>query len=276
MVRNINEDRRSDIIAARDAWDANYTAKKKAYARQEREYEMALAYISKYVENYVTNAIGDTTLNLDIRVSPWGGDVLSSSYNIKITSDDFNKFDENVALSWSWSAYINKEGKLVKDSSSWSGLKATTSEQLDSLTETLRILKVLNGIDWESILNDANRRRPSHSDYIDVEVPWHNDRPNFEQQLKEAEIENIVGKPILIQASGNRYKGNDIWFLIVAETPKQYKVVEFAPYTIKSREENGSLKELVMDILADKKSAEGISKDRFLSKVPNNIVTKEV
>lgn len=276
MVRNINEDRRSDIIAARDAWDANYLAKKKAYASQEREYEMALAYISKYVEDYVTNAIGDTTLNLDIRVSPWGGDVLSSSYNIKITSDDFNKFDENVALSWSWSAYINKEGKLVKDSSSWSGLKATTPEQLDSLTETLRILKILNGIDWESILSDANRRRPSHSDYIDVEVPWRNDRPNFEQQLKEAEIENIVGKPVLIQAAGNRYKGNDIWFLIVAETPKQYKVVEFAPYTIKSREENGSLKELVMDILADKKSAEGISKDRFLSKVPNNIVTKEV
>lgn len=276
MIKKISEDRRSDIIAARDAWQADYDMQKQIHDNQVKQYNLAHAYICDYLEKYVKNAIGETSLQLRINVDSYGGSRIDGpSYAVRIDSDDFNKFDEDVALSWNWNVTLDKEGNPVKDSGSWSGLKATTPDQLDSLTETLRVLKLLNGIDWAAILGDANRRRPEWSNYVNTTSPNYSDRPNFENQLKVALIDDIMGKPILVQGAGNHYKGNDIWYLVVGETPKQYKIVELAPYSVRNHEELGDMSQFLNDYLTNNRYADGITKDKFLGKLPKEPVTKE-
>lgn len=277
MIKKINEDRRDDIIKARDEWETNYNKIKTVHDNQEKNYRMAQRYVQKYLENTIRDEIGNTSLNLDIRVDPYGS-FDYDSYSVGITSDDTNKFDENVALSWSWDVVLDKDGNVKKDSSSWSGLKATTPEQIDSLAETLRVLKTLNNIDWKTILEDANKRMPQYQNYVDTHTPSRADRPRFEDELKQAVIDDIIGKPILIKGYGNHYN-NEVWYLIVGQTPKQYKVIEFPEYSIKNHEELGDLQDLINDYLTDKRYADGITKDKFMYKLPqnpDNIITKEV
>ena len=275
MVRRINEDRRAEIQAARDAWEAEYNKKSTEYDNQKKQWYMALRYISKYVEDYVLDAIGDTTLNLDVRVEPLGGKFGSESYEVKISSDDSNKFDDNVALSWNYDVYLDKEGNPKKESGSWSGLKATTPEQIGSLEETLRVLKKINNIDWTYILSDANKRRPNWDNYIDVKVPSRADRPKFEQELKIAQIEDIMGKPILIKGEST-YDRGDSWYLVKGATPKQYKIIQLSPYSVSIHKENGDLVDYVNKMLADKTWYDSITKDRFLSKIKDDAEIMEI
>ena len=97
----------------------------------------------------VVEAIGDSSEAIDVHVSRG----FKGGISCKIQGNDRNLFDTGKALTWEYTASVDKEGNVQTETSSWSGLQATTREQLDSLRETLRVLEVINQIDWASILS---------------------------------------------------------------------------------------------------------------------------
>lgn len=269
MIRKINEDKRSDIIAARDAWEAEYDKQQAVYDDQKRNYNKVLYDVGKELKERIKQAIGSTTLNLHIDVRPYGG-IDTDSYEVRIDNNDFNKSFNNVALSWSWEVYLSSDGTVKKDSGSWSGLKATTVEQLDDLEETLRVLKVLNKLDWSSILSSANAKRPNWTDYVTTNSPSRRDRPDFETQLKQATIDDIIGRDVLIKGHGDgkNYNPNyTVWYYIIGETSKQYKVVPIGNNSINIHTAEGDLPEFIHN---QKKYYDRIMKDRFLNDIMYN------
>lgn len=232
MVRSLtNESKRSDIIAARDAWDAEAGRKNAEINDMRNRYRQAVYEVGDNLKAVVEKSIGNTTLSLKVDVDPWGARYGSDSYRVLIDANDAKKFDDNVALAWNWSVYLDSDGNVVKESSSWSGLKAVTPDQLVDLEETLRVLKVLNSLDWGKLIEQANSNKPNYTDYVTPDESPMGKRPNFEDQLKEAAIEEIIGTNTLIKSAGKAYRGES-WFLIVGQTAKQYKVYEFSDWAI--------------------------------------------
>ena len=111
-----------------------------------------------------------------------------------------NKFSDDTALSWSYKAALSSDGEVIKETNSWSGLKAVTESQMQSLTETLEALKYLNSIDWKVLLN---KTLPNYKDYRKTDVSKYAGRntPNFDRMLIEADIEDAISKPTLLKGS---------------------------------------------------------------------------
>ena len=275
MIKKINEDRLSDIRAAKDAWDAEYDKQDKIYKDQENKYRHAMYDVADNLQKEVVNAIGNTTINLRVDVDNYG--IGADGYQVRVYGNDSNKFADNVALSWDWKVYLGEDGTVLKDSSSWSGLKATTPEQLNDLEETLRILKLLNNLDWTRLIGNANAKRPKYDDYITAPYPSRSNRPNFEQQLKDAAVEDTIGKDVLIQGKGSGRNYNSratVWYYVVGATNKQYKMFEFSNYTIQNHEELGDLAEFIHDYA--KYAPDHMTKEKFLSNIIYDVNTGEI
>ena len=152
----ITATRYDDIIRQRDEYDARI---KEIDDRRESRFEQRSQDVhaaKKELEQKLSEKIGPTSLNLVIRVNEdytWGRGSERRFWEVRITANDSNKFDENVALAWNMDIKLNQNGDIVKDSSSWSGLKAVTPAQIADLEESVRIIKLLNSLDWNEIVN---------------------------------------------------------------------------------------------------------------------------
>ena len=219
-----------DIRKARDAWDADYEERGKRYQEQRQRYKQAIHDVTDPIKQKLESDLSVyDKLDFDINVreehdwdDPQNG--LSSYIGITVYCNENRVHDENSALSWHYSVDL-RGGELVKSSSSWSGLNATTEENIESLEQTLGAIKYLASVDWESLVRTE---LPSDKDYITEKLNWR-DRPDFEDQMKEAAIEDIIGQPILIKGkaveslSGYRTR-NGFWYMVHRETPKKYIV----------------------------------------------------
>jgi hypothetical protein len=119
---------------------------------------------------------------------------------------------------------LDAEGNVVKETGSWSGLKATNAQQLESLRQTLGALEYLNSINWVDLLD---RALPNWGDYVHTSVPDRRDRPNFEQQLMEADLEELVGADKAVKVENwesSGYRGEYVWVQLITESPAQYTV----------------------------------------------------
>ena len=275
MIRKINETRRDDIIKARDEWDAEYNRQNDIYKDQENKYRNAMYDVADNLQSEVKSAIGNTSLKLRVDVDNYG--IGGDGYQVRIYGNDSNKFDDNIALSWDLKIWLDDAGNVKKDSGSWSGLKATTTEQLDDLAETLRVLKILNNLDWSRLIGTANSNRPNYDDYITAPYPSRSNRPNFEQQLKDAAVEDTIGKDVLIQGKGSGKNYNSratVWYYVVGATNKQYKMFEFSNYTIQNHEELGDLADFIHDYA--KYAPDHMTKEKFLSNIIYDVDTGEI
>ncbi len=192
--------RRDELIAERDAYDAETQQYQNRVDEGERRWRRDTNAIADAIKEEVIEAIGDTSLQLDVYVHMgW-----NHGYEVNVKANEHNKFEDNVALSWSWDASIDTDGSLKKDSGSWSGLKAITSEQIADLEESVRVMKILNSMDWERILK---RAVPSTSDYISDEDRQSirdrkNNRRDFDTEIFEAELEDAIAAGEWIKMNG--------------------------------------------------------------------------
>lgn len=84
-------------------------------------------------------------LNFDIRASI-GRQIIVDVYCNE-------RFGLSDALRWRFKVVFDKATQTVtKETSSWSGLQATTDEQLESLQQTVDALKQLNSMPWYDII----------------------------------------------------------------------------------------------------------------------------
>ena len=222
--RTVTAGRREDIIKQRDEWDSQYkAARAKAEEEHDQFREAQYAIIEPIQKELEANLSKFDKLKIRVRVDPFGS-LLGRPIQVHIDANENEKFEDTSALSWNFDVSLTSEGEVVKSTGSWSGLKATTPEQLDSLRDTLSALEYLNSLDWASIIN---KQMPNIKDYMKTTVPNRSTRPNFEQQLMEVDMEDLVGANKVVKVrnwEGSGYRGDYVWVQLVRETPAGYTI----------------------------------------------------
>lgn len=187
--------------------------------REDEEYEWKLASKQTLDEiaKSIRHMIGPVDIGLDIDVDTNMHD------NLSITiSNARNPHVKNQALTWSWTTELSSEGEIIKKSGSWSGLDATTPKELANLRETVKVLEIINNLDWDSILHT---KLPKYEDYVKTDVPEPED---FDRELLISDINDIVGTDRGIKGYGYyKYKPNDyVIYRITDQSDTQYRVRE--------------------------------------------------
>ena len=222
--------RRDDLIAERDAYDAETAKYQNRIDEGEKRWKQDTRAIENSVKEEVEHAIGETSLELEVYASA-GWDI---GYEVRVRANEHRKFEDGVALAWNYEAKIDRQGNLVKDSGSWSGLKVVTPEQIADLEESVRVMKVLNGLDWEHILMRAN---PQYSAYVSKEDSEalrnrKNNRRDYDKEIFEEDLKEAIQSGAWIKMEGRPeteyYRGSrrgEYWCKISSMTDKQVKCI---------------------------------------------------
>ena len=269
--------RRDDILKQKYEYEAKRAERQARYDEQEQRFYQAENDITSMVEDEIRHQLSRfKALNFNVSVDR--GRWRTPGLRVRVECNENEKFDDNVALAWNYNANLNRNGEVEKETSSWSGLKATTADQLESLTETLEALKYLNSVDWATVLN---KEMPEYKDYITEEDPsFDSDTPDFDRMLMEADIEECIGNPnILISgeagSSSSFRTGRSVYYKILRETPKQYEVTEYyKPYVDEYMKTNDD--DTLLDKARSYRHTYRIAKDKFFSLIDNPVETVEV
>jgi len=260
--------KREILIQTRNEWDARNAEQNRKYEAQYAEFNRVQSEIFDNIKVQISDALSRVNLNLEINVDTNFG----KNVRVYVKSNDNRIHAEDKALSWTYEVSLNENGTADKKTSSWSGLQATTDEQIESLYQTADALYLLNNMDWTALLTVT---LPKWSDYI-TEKSSIGQRPDFEADIRAAEIAALIGANKLIKGSTPSGKGrrghSTVWFLIVSETPKQFKIVEIANYSIQEQylqERGQTLAEVVEQA---KNWTSSITKEKFL----NDILDREI
>lgn len=169
-----------------DAIRDTISKKKEAYDRDYKNYKKAMREVFQKTEDKVLKEIGETSIPLEV-------DVSSSRYldglEVKITNGD-NPYN-GQSLNWRMNIEV-EDDEVKKESSSWSGLNATTKEHIDNLKENVDVLERINEIDWKSILSDDV---PNIDEYMSGDYFTKDDKEveqSLQAELEEAEEENAI------------------------------------------------------------------------------------
>lgn len=240
----ITAGKREDIMREREEYDSRAARQQEEYEEQYDEYRHARGQVLFGVEEEVRSQLSAVDLDFDIdaregHIFYKGGQDFATAIEVKIEVHERDKFSESAALAWSYNITLDENGEVKKESSSWSGLKAVTSEQLEDLKKSVNAIELIQKMDWKTILS---KELPAYSEYVTTREPSRRDRPNFEQQLMEVELEEAVGARKLIKGKIGRY---DYLFGILKETPKKYQAFAIPEYYIDNAEENQSVADVV-------------------------------
>lgn len=204
--------RRDDILKRKQAYEDAYSRRRSEHAGYTK---MRYSVLNNLTE-LVKSKIGDTSLNLNVSSDQdFGG-------QITVTVNNGNNPHDEQALNWNWSVSLTPEGGIKRDSGSWSGLSAITPQHLENLKESVRVLEILNNIDWANILNVE---LPQYDDYVKTQLPENED---FDQQLLEEDVKDAIAEGKLIKGHGYKYYNSraTVFYHVLKETPKQYTVEE--------------------------------------------------
>lgn len=216
--------RKEDLINERNKYDAEMNEYKSRVDEAEDKYDALLYDQQKDLEKKISDLIGPTSLELSIKADPYSS-FRSKAWGIRVEANQRNKFSDDVALSWNWDIEVNKEGEIVKDSGSWSGLKAITPAQLSDLEESVRVLKILNNIDWDALLHSPMAK---YSDFVTDELtqPYQErkkNRPDFESDIQKAELEEAIGTNTAFELVQDQYYRGSTSILLTGVTNKFLK-----------------------------------------------------
>lgn len=202
--------KRDDILRKKEEYHRLYDQRTSEYD----EYSHAVSDTFNKLADSIKKAIGYTTLNLRVNVKKLWNDIM-------VNIDNGTDPHDRQALNWNWAARLNKDGELKTESGSWSGLSATTTEQIDNLKESVRILEILNNMDWKTILNVT---LPDEAEYVKTPLPVYD---RFDDQLLELDVEDAAEKGLLIKGHAyKRYQKGTVYYNILNMTDKSFNVQE--------------------------------------------------
>lgn len=266
--------RRDDLMRARYDYDEMTRKYESKVGEGEKAARFAKDEVAAHIENAVRSALGPSDMDLRINVdTDWNYVSGRENYTWRVSieaHENDKRSNDATALAWNWSAKLDIDGNVMKESGSWSGLQAVTPEQIDDLQESVRILRQLNDMDWASILNQAI---PSYNDYIDKEASsklrdLKSNRPDFDRQILEADVEDAIESGAWIKLQGRpgtdyyrEASRGDYWCKIDSMTPK------FVKCHITREYEDG-----ISDRLA---SDERIGKDKLFSHIVKPVETRQ-
>lgn len=271
MKITVTSGRKDDIIRDRDDWDARNNEQKAKHDEQYGQYEAQLREIFNDIKQQVLGYLSGVKIALDVKVDLGRRSFTNPGVRVGVECEQHNVHGEDKALSWNWEVELDKEGNVNKESSSWSGLQATTSAQINHLKESVNALEILNGIDWNYMLTVT---LPDYKEIV-TEQSGIGQRPNFESDLFNAELEELVGTRTLVK--GKNERGGNVWFNILNASAKQYKIIEIAGYIVDdpSRGRGETVGE-ILDKYIQSDYATRISKEKFEGMLKKPIQTMEV
>lgn len=262
----ITSNKKEDILKRKAEYEAEQALKQKEYDEQYDKWEQAREAVFDPVKKELEELFAKYPL-LDADITVEDGRFGEDSLRVRISCNEINKSDS--ALSWSYDAYFNK-GELIRETNSWSGMTAVTKDQVAELEQCVGVLKELVDLDWDGLLK---RDLPKYSDYITVSDPKYGPKPDFNKELQEAEIEDIIGERKLIEVkpfSGSWYSdpnksrwANNVFIGIIKDSGSQYTIIECP----KSAYERGEASKYF-----DSASTHRVKKDSIVVQKPINIV----
>lgn len=220
----------SDIERQRDEARKRYLNQKSRYNSQRSEFQEKMDEVKDNIKDTILRKLNSAAspgfmkyVSIDVKNS------LRDNFDIDVNYAYNNSGDKNISLRWQWSVTVSKDGTVDKESNSWSGIQATTPENIDNLKQSLEVMKVLVSIDdkeWYDILTTPS---PKYEDYVTQDVDTFNES-DYERRIDEAKLRNAIGT----QTAFKLYDGNGEYYFknsyvqIIRETPKRYTVVEWS------------------------------------------------
>lgn len=253
--------KRDDILKRKSEYEADRASRQSKYDAQYRKYLEEDGRREEKIRNDVIGAIGETSLDLTVDVIGR----FEHKYEIRVSDED-DKFNEDKALSWDWKVYLDKNGDVKKESSSWSGMNAVTAKNLSNLKEIVRVLEILNNIDFKMLLEDI--RPPRYQDYVTENNPKYETAPDFDRELMEADIEDCIGTRKGILGTGSKFYRGNVYHFIQRETPSSYNMWDIPAYYVEKND--GSLSDL-FEKYNDAGSNYNMRKDKFFETIEKPI-----
>lgn len=269
MKITVNSSRKDDLIRQRDDWDARNSAQRAKHDAQYADFNSQQRAIFNSIKQEVLNAIGSSSINLDVKVdtnSNWK----NPGVEVRVSSEQNNVHGADKALSWDWKVTLDSEGNPSKESSSWSGLQATTVTQLKSLKETVRVLETLNDIDWHTMLTVT---LPDYQAIV-TEPSTIGERPKFDQDIFDAELLELIGSNTLVKGTNRDGRGT-VYYIILKDSGSMYTIASVSGHVVERPESNGG-KSLAEVVEQAKNWSERIRKDTFQGMLKKPLVTVEV
>ena len=214
--------KRDDILRDKAAYEAGKVERQSKFDEQYSVFREALNNVTTNIATAVNSELRSHANEVNIDVD------FGFKNNVEVKVNNGHSPFGPHALSWNWSVTLDKNGDVIKDSGSWSGLSAVTAEQIQDLRNTVDILDMLNNIDWKTLLNT---KVPDYKDYITMNNPKY-EKPDrdYDTELKEADIQDMIGDEDSAVFVGNAlpdyFRGN-AYATILKETPKRFNVRVF-------------------------------------------------
>lgn len=214
--------RRDEILRRQSEYEAADDRNRAKLEDASNRFHRAQANVFSGVEEEIRRQLGDKIGELNIRVDTYFGGGLHVEIG---NSTGSPRRSPNASLTWNWSATLDGTGNVKKESSSWSGLEATTLAQIEDLKLCVEQLEIINTMDWAKLLDVT---LPEWKDYQVTDLEDIGPRPNFKQELLEADLEELVGRNALVRCGqGRNYRGQ-VYYQILRDSGSQYTVKELA------------------------------------------------
>lgn len=213
--------RRDEILQRKANYEQRKANNEAIRREQYNNYSKAESEVFAEVEDIIRQELGDNIGELNIRINS----KFDTCLEVQIGNGNGGpRRGENASLTWSWTAYLDKNGQIKKESSSWSGLEATTLAQIEDLKQCVQQLEIINNMDWVQILDVS---LPNWEDYItDEGIEDLGPEIDFNRELMEADIEEAIGQNILVKSHEGRAWKNDVYFRINRDSGSQYAITE--------------------------------------------------
>lgn len=269
----ITANRKEDILKRKAEYEADVAKRQEQHEAEEERYRDAQRAVTEPVKKEVEDIFSKyPLLHARVRVDPYGKwDTKGMSIRIDVNED--SKFEDDTALAWSYEVYLDNNGEPIRETNSWSGMKAVNADQLANLEQTLSVLKELLNIDWKALLD---RALPEYQDYVHTRNPrYDSDKPDFDKELREAEMDDIIGQRKLIEVKAfpsswyyPSYKMRNppnVFVAIVKDSGTQYTIKEVSSNTMQRGMDD-------VKRVFDENSAHRVKKDQIIPVMPINIV----
>lgn len=171
--------------------------------------------------------------------------------------------ESNDTFKWDYRAGFTEGGEIESETNSWSGMNATTVDDIAILRQTVDALEYLISIDWNSLLNVT---LPELDTYYNS-LPERPESENFDDLLAEATLDDIVGqnKAILVERFNEFYY--PLWIKIIKSTDKFY-VISTGPDVYNNKIDESAVKNYDFDKYGSFK----VKKDKLIPVEPIEII----
>jgi len=217
--------RLDDVRMEKANYEREYEEQKSRYDEQNAAYTRATREVLDNIEAALLQQINARTsqkVRVNARRDFSYRDPSESLIEVRVYAED-----PGWPLRWNWQASVSQvDGTVVKDSNSYSGIEATTPENISMLKESLDVMDYLvNQVDWDALLHV---QLPKGSDYFTTKRP---ERKSFDKAEKDALIGDCMGQPIVVKCMvDGDARSSHRWVKFLHETSSFYTVLTVSAY----------------------------------------------